>query len=453
MTPAVGELLARIDLDDPFDYRLSDVRALQLEAATERLEAARETMPVVSRRAADTSTKRFERLEDIMPLFFSDATYKSYPESFVAEGRWKALGSWLDALSADSGAADVDVTDVQDIDDWLARLREAGHFVYVSSGTSGRCSLFQVNEADRDFDRRVWQLGWRWSTGALPDQSRAIFALFPTRGSHRMMDSFGRIVRDYGRPGAVYHLSEEPLLVGEVNALGRLKRDMAAGTAAPSDVRMLEERAAAREAEMGEALGRLADAVVRHRDEPALFLGTWAPQYALARAAYDRGLTTGAHPDSVIFAGGGLKGIELPDDYREYIQSTLGLSDARYFLVYGLSELTSFQPACSARRYHFLPWVIPLVLDKEGEQLVEPVEGRLTGRLGFFDISLDGRWGALISGDHGTVHLDPCPCGRPSPTVEDTIVRYADLPGGDDRVTCAGTIDSYVRGFIGGAAQ
>jgi hypothetical protein len=446
----IDQLLAMVDRADPLEYEWSEVAEHQFMAATERLHRAIDTIPVVARRAADTGTKQVQNLSDIVPLLWSDATYKSYPESFVNEGKWSSLGAWLDAVSADSGAADVDVSGVADIDDWLARLREAGHTVYVSSGTSGRCSMFQANEFDRKFDRRVWQFGWRWSTGALPDQSRAIFALFPAGGSHRMMDSFGAIVRDFGDPDATYFLSDEPLRVSEVNDLGRFRRAMAAGAVPPSAATELEQMAASRQEVMRTAMGRLAEAVVRHQNQPSLFLGTWAPQFALAEAAAERGLRSGVHPDSVIFAGGGLKGIEVPEDYRERIQQTLRLPDSRYFLVYGLSELTSFQPACSARRYHFLPWVIPLVLDKDGEVLVEPIDGTLTGRLAFFDLSVDGRWGALISGDRGTVRLNPCPCGRTSPSVADDVVRFADLPGGDDRVTCAGTIDSYIRGYIGG---
>src|SRR5271154_4426679 len=141
----IDQLLARIDLADPLEYARSEVAELQFLAATERLHRAIDTIPVVASRAADTGTKQIRTLSDVVPLLWSDATYKSYPESFVSDGKWSSLGAWLDAISADSGAADVDVSGVADIDDWLARLGEAGHTVYVSSGTSGRCSMFRAN--------------------------------------------------------------------------------------------------------------------------------------------------------------------------------------------------------------------------------------------------------------------------------------------------------------------
>ena len=37
--------------------------------------------------------------------------------------------------------------------------------------------------------------------------------------------------------------------------------------------------------------------------------------------------------------------------------------------------------------------------------------------------------------------------GVRTPIIRD-VVRYKDLPGGDDKLSCAGTIDAYVRGEI-----
>jgi hypothetical protein len=90
-----------------------------------------------------------------------------------------------------------------------------------------------------------------------------------------------------------------------------------------------------------------------------------------------------------------------------------------------------------------------MVVDESGEKLLTPDGGRLEGRLALFDLSLEGRWGALVTGDKAVLNLRTCRCGRSSPSIDDTITRYGDLPGGDDKVTCAGTIDAYVRGLVG----
>ena len=451
-SPAVQQLLATARAVDPFDYRHEDVEEIQLLAAGERLHEASASMPLLLRRAGDASIERIETLEDIVRLLFSDATYKSYPESFLADGKWRALASWVDTLSTIPGAASVDFAGVETIDVWLERLRDAGHYVYASSGTSGRCSMFQVTEGDRAMDMLNFEVAWRWATGVVPARDRAVFALFPAQGAHRMMDTFGRQAREFGREGSVFHLGTEPLRIGDVNALGRLRREMAHGSAAPSDIKRFEAQTARRQAEMREAIETLADAVVEHAGEPSLFIGTWAPMYHLLQVAKARGLTSGVHPDSVVLSGGGLKGAVLPEGFQEDIYSTLALPDSRYLYIYGLSELTTFLPRCSCHRYHAPAWMIPMVLDDPGERLLEPTDGRLEGRLAFFDLSLEARWGALVTGDKGVLRLDACPCGRPSPSIEDTIARYVDLPRGEDRVTCAGTIDEYVRGLVGAAA-
>ena len=63
-----------------------------------------------------------------------------------------------------------------------------------------------------------------------------------------------------------------------------------------------------------------------------------------------------------------------------------------------------------------------------------------------FDLSLDGRWGGVISGDKVSIDFSPCACGAKGPSIRDNVVRYADLEG-DDKIGCAGTIDAYVRGL------
>jgi hypothetical protein len=89
------------------------------------------------------------------------------------------------------------------------------------------------------------------------------------------------------------------------------------------------------------------------------------------------------------------------------------------------------------------------VLDQAGEQLLntEDVTGQVVeGRFAFVDFAITGRWSGTITSDR--VQLDTgehCLCGRPGPTILDTITRYAT---GDDTIGCAGTIDGYIRGAL-----
>jgi hypothetical protein len=124
----------------------------------------------------------------------------------------------------------------------------------------------------------------------------------------------------------------------------------------------------------------------------------------------------------------------------------LNLSPQRFCLTYGMQELNTNAPRCKAGRYHMAPWVMLLLLDESGEKLIEPAtSGEVEGRAAFFDLSLQGRWGGVISGDKIRATWGACACGNGSPSVADDIQRFADTANGD-KIACAGTIDAYVRG-------
>jgi hypothetical protein len=91
--------------------------------------------------------------------------------------------------------------------------------------------------------------------------------------------------------------------------------------------------------------------------------------------------------------------------------------------------------------------VLAVPLDASGEHLLDPTQGEVEGRAAFFDLSLDGRWGGVISGDRVTVDGRICACGAQGPTIGPEIVRYSDLDSGD-KISCAGTIDAYVKGAV-----
>jgi hypothetical protein len=138
--------------------------------------------------------------------------------------------------------------------------------------------------------------------------------------------------------------------------------------------------------------------------------------------------------------------VQVPDNYKEIIFDTFNITPERTCHAYGMQEMNTTAPRCSHGRYHIPPWVMLLLLDESGEQLIEPpATGEVEGRAAFFDLSLDGRWGGIISGDKIRATWQPCPCGNRSPSVADDIQRYADLASGD-KIACSGTIDAYVRG-------
>jgi hypothetical protein len=153
------------------------------------------------------------------------------------------------------------------------------------------------------------------------------------------------------------------------------------------------------------------------------------------------------HPDNCIYVGGGLKRALLPPDYQQFVHETFNIPPNRNFQNYSMQELNSGMPRCQkGGRYHVPPWMVPFVLDKEGDALLPHSKGEIEGRAAFFDLALDGRWNGVITGDRISLDFDACACGAKSPSIRDNIVRYADLEG-DDKIGCAGTVDAYVRGL------
>jgi hypothetical protein len=136
----------------------------------------------------------------------------------------------------------------------------------------------------------------------------------------------------------------------------------------------------------------------------------------------------------------------VPDNYREVIFETFNITPDRTARAYGMQELNTTAARCSHGRYHMAPWVMLLLLDESGENVIPiPASGEVEGRAAFFDLSLDGRWGGVISGDKIRATWEPCGCGNASPSIHDDIQRYADMASGD-KIACSGTIDAYVRG-------
>lgn len=172
-------------------------------------------------------------------------------------------------------------------------------------------------------------------------------------------------------------------------------------------------------------------------------------QSGMLERARERGIPDGEfHPQSILATGGGAKGLKLPEDYMAQIYRFRG--PVRHKMnVYGCSEMSVKFPACERGHYHIVPWIIPFVLDREGEHLLEHQGGQVEGRFAFLDLSYSARWGGLITGDKVTMdHSETCSCGPPGPVVcAGSIARYSDL-GEADKITCSGTMESYIRGAI-----
>ncbi|MCX4706262.1 hypothetical protein [Streptomyces sp. NBC_01373] len=447
MSGAREQIRSLVPSGDTFDQPAEDLRELQLEAAREAFAAHRERIPLLRTRAEETGVPEITGLDDLVPLLFSHTSYKSYPVSLITAGRWDRLLRWYTTVSAVE-PGDVDMGGVRDIDEWTERITAAGHRPYITSGTSGKVSFLNCDAGDLSFLHDILEHLTCWPDPLPPNPTRRGYLLAPASGPMRSVDGFRWHAEVFARPGQTHLLTEDPMRVSELMSSALLRRRMAEGTATPQEISSFDAGSAAREEELGAAVERIVEDIAAHRDEPLLIAGMNNQQFALIQALRARGVPDGSlHPDTLVLSGGGNKGRALPDDYQA--QFAAFYDGVRRVRSYGMTELQGSCPSCEKGNYHVPPWVIALVLDEAGEKLLNPAQGVVEGRFAFLDLSLEGRWGGLISGDRVFVDFSPCDCGRAGPVVLPDIQRYGDL-GGDDKITCAATLDSYVRGMIHG---
>lgn len=417
-----------------------------IEAIDARFQERRGQVPVLGRRAAEAGVTAIRSPEDLVPLLFPHTTYKSYPESLVTKGRWAQLNRWLASLSVHR--VDVDVTGVEDVDGWINRLEEHGHLITASSGTTGKSSFLNKSWADRRTSEEDL-IRCLSAQDLPPDTTWHVMPVGPATAVSQHVATRELIIRSYGRPDAVV-IDREPAPEGHHRYMARLsamRRAMGDGTASPDAVAAFEAEGAQRRAALEGVLHRIAGALLAHRTERVFFTATFPLLHRLCEILRDLGCSEGdLSGENALMTGGGLKGTALPTDYREQIFRLLNISPERFLHYYSMSELNLRMPKCPLGRYHVPPELTLLVLDRAGESLAPVSDGQVEGRAAFFDVTADGRWGGIMSGDHVRADLGQCPCGRLGHTVFDEITRYADLPDGD-KITCAGTIDAYVRGF------
>jgi hypothetical protein len=443
MGASVKGLLDLVVADNRFDIPWAELLPRQIEAVNERLSERVGTIKVLANRAETAGAKTIRGLEDLVPLLFAHTSYKSYPETWFTQGKWDRMGKWLGTLTTNH-VPGIDTSDVRDVDDWISRLAAAGLYVSASSGTTGKCSFIPSNMEDRTFVKQEIPKGVTWATGIKANREFKMFGLMPIARGIRVDDSRQALVDAFAASDRPF--PGDPITVGQITRMVALRRSIADGTARPGDIAAFEATSAQRARAMEDALASTAEVIAASRGEKLLVQGMILTLFQVSemiRAMGYRGKDF--HPDNALITGGGLKGARLPADFREQILDTFNVRPERAYQFYSMQELNSTMPSCNAGRYHAAPWLMLLLLDETGDKLLPVSKGEVEGRAAYFDLSVDGRWGGIITGDKVSVIYGKCACGHEGPSIAREIVRYADLPGGD-KISCAGTIDAYIRG-------
>jgi hypothetical protein len=447
MGEAVERLTCLVEAQDRYNIPFAELQSPQIEAMNERFQERKDQIKLLGHRAAEAGITAVRSHEDVVKLLLPHTAYKSYPESWLVGKRWDRLSRWLDTVSSHRVPVD-STSDTVDIDSWIEKLAAQGFFVSCSSGTTGKSAMLIASRKDMDWCRKEAVAAYSWGSGVKPARDRRIFGMAAVAHVARNAvtgEAYTAALQDPNYERFAYPVP--PITVGGLTQMVVLRKAIAEGTAKPGDIAAFEETSAARQKAVDEAVGITARAVVEARHDKLHVTGLWAGLYNVAKAVREMGYSAkDFHPENSIYVGGGLKRAKLPDDYREFVYETFNIKPERNYQNYSMQELHSGMPRCRAGgRYHVPPWVVPLILDKAGDNLLPMIDGEYEGRAAFFDLSLDGRWGGVISGDKISIDFSPCACGVRGPSIRDNIVRYADLEG-DDKIGCAGTVDAYVRG-------
>jgi hypothetical protein len=447
MGEAVDKLTRLVVSDDRYDLPLAELRDMQIKAMNERFQERKTQIKLVAHRAAEAGIAEVRSCEDIVRLLLPHTAYKSYPETWLAQKRWDRLSKWLDTVATHRVPVEA-VAQNENVDGWLDRLAEHGFFVSCSSGTTGKSAMLVASGKDMEWCKKEAVAAYSWGSGVKPARDRRIFGLAPIAHVPRNLatgEAYTAALQDPNFERFAYPVP--PITVGALTQMVVLRKSIADGTAQPDEVAAFEQISAARQKAVDAAVGITAQALIESRHAKLHVSGLWSGLFTVAKAVREMGYSAeDFNPENSIYVGGGLKRAKLPDDYRQFVYETFNIHPDRNYQNYSMQELHSGMPRCHAGgRYHVPPWVVPLLLDQPGDNLIPMLDGEFEGRAAFFDLSIDGRWGGVISGDKISIDSRPCACGNKGATVRDNIVRYSDIAG-DDKIGCAGTVDAYVRG-------
>lgn len=441
--------------DKAFTLSREQIDRLHLEGARRRFAELRPGLSVLNKLASEQGIDTIETIDDLAPLLFPHTVYKSYPMSYLERARFDKLTKWLGGLTTDD-LSNIDASGVETIDDWVDLLdAESPITVQHTSGTTGKLSFVPRSKQQ-----------WRET---IIHSAIIIRDWWPGRGPDILRDGMPIIIPGYRRGAAATQrgndIQIELYSKGEENALflypnsrfsadiaslgGRLRAAEARGEAGMLEIPpvLLERREALLELERrrGDDLKHFfAEAQRRFGGKDVYVTAMWAILYDWAEEGLKRGLKNIFGPGSVLLTGGGKKGKEMPDNWRERVLEFLGFDTI--FEMYGTSELMGLCMMCEAGNYHIPPIIIPFLLDTETGNPMPRKDG-LTGRLALFDLMPNTYWAGLVTGDEITLSgwEQPCTCGRTGAHIIPPIRRYSESEGGDDRIVCAGAPEAHDR--------
>lgn len=430
-----------------FELSWRDYGDVQLEVLKRQFDRFRGSVAALDKLASREGVTKIDSVEEALPLLFDHRIYKSYPLSLIENRDLAKLTAWLGRLTT-LPLHEMDLSGLTTLDDWMTRLDAFGMQIGHSSGTTGKLSFVPRAQVEFPAWQRSYYEAQRATTGVDPYTDH-VDTFFPGyRGGHQMMMKMLSLfnIPAAGGPEHYHTLYQTHISSDLMSLAARMQaaEDRGELEKLGLDPALLKQRedliaqSKRREADIEAWFFKLFE---EFKGKRVKLGGTFADLIRTARSGIAKGLKPEFAPGSFVMTGGGMKGFkDAPDDWEGFVRDYFGLEKIGMF--YGMSEVTSMSPRCSQGHFHIFPVTIPLLFDRDMNLL--PREGSQTGRYGFFDLMTQTYWGGFISGDQITIHWEEdCACGWKGPRVGPTITRFAEMEGGDDKITCAGTAQAY----------
>ena len=382
MGGAVERLTNLVRSADRFAIPYSELRQAQAEAMNERFEERVDRIKLLAFRAKEAGTTEIRGREDMVPLLFPHTAYKSYPESFLSEQKWDRLGKWLGTVSPYPIGA-IETSEVKDIDDWIERLEREGPLRLVLERHDR-----QVGHADRGRPghgvvtrrhRRRLLLGLRGGTReGSPDVRGGADRRCPQE-RHHSRRAAGGVRRSPFRPVPVAGSADHRWPTDQHGgaAQGDRRRHRAARARSHSSRRL--RRRERRRSRRHTSFRRSPSSRRGPTSCSSLACGThsttsprWSGRWATARRTSTR---TTASMSAVASNEPSSRPTTRSSSTRRSTSRPTGT-----FQNYSMQELNSGMPRCQkGGRYHVPPWMVPFVLNEDGDELLPHGDGRDRG--------------------------------------------------------------------------
>jgi len=449
------ERIIELSPTDMYGIPLDEQARIQLTGARRRFEELVDNIPMLGRLAQEQGITNIRSLQDMGPLLIPHSAMKSYPMSYLEKSQFDRLTAWLNGFTTHDLSA-LNTKNCDSIDDWLDVLDQNTEVrVLHSTGTGGKLSFLPRGTAEM----KIMVTAWRQMfdlfrdepprMGAAVEEAPTIFVQYRkgAMAQHRLLDYLQEYMYK-GDASKIVTTNPSRFSADAASIGGRLRVAEAKGEIGKLQISpklMARRDAFLKEQERSATYmdDFFNDVNTRFRGKPVSIMAHIPMLFNVATEGLKRGLENVFAKDTFILAGGGMKGLTLPDHWPQTVDRFFGgapLSDG-----YGMTEIIIGSRACPLGRYHVPPWEIPFLLDPAtGGQY--PRSGTQTGRFGAFDLNPQTYWGGFLTGDEVTMSWGDdtaCACGRIGPFVHRGIRRYSEKEGGDDKITCAGAPDAH----------